>query len=73
MKRARMLEKLTKMALKLYDNFTWPGYYEVFTACSDWNSEHPDEEIFMCEMWKADGHEHDGLMIEDDVFYYEED
>ena len=54
----------------------------IYTACRTcYSADSPiniydkadDEEIFMAEIYKADGYEHDGLMVEDDIFYYEED
>ena len=43
----------------------------IWRLCLDWNREHPDEEIFMCD-YQSDGSECvDGFMIEDDVWVFE--
>lgn len=71
MTRADMIEKLFEMANELAKNYTWDKYYEIFDTCCNWNREHEEsEEIFVCEIYKEDGYENDGIMVEDDYFLY---
>ena len=66
-----MMKKALKITGKNSDNWTRSAENEIWRMAYDWNDEHEDEEIFMCEMSKADGDEHDGFCIEDDYFVYE--
>lgn len=68
MNRDQVISKMYEMANKI-------GIREeadaIWALCSDWNREHPDEEIFMCE-YQSDGSECvDGFMIEDDWWVFE--
>ena len=76
MSKDKMVLKLMKMAGEITgkntEKYTWEKYRKLWDMCYDWNSEHPDCEIFMCDMSKADGDEHDGFYIEDDYFIFED-
>lgn len=76
MTREQTISKMMDMANALIGNWTRAGEDEIWTMCSDWNSEHPDEEIFMCE---SDMDEYgntteyvNGFYIEDDHWIFEE-
>jgi hypothetical protein len=60
------------MANDLYkdhaENWTWTAEQKIWTICCDWNRDHEDEEIFMCETSDDDDNVN-GFMIEDDLFY----
>lgn len=79
MTRRETIEKMIQMAKEITgensENWTRDKENAIWDICYDWNREHYDghydeAEIFMCEMWKADGYEHDGFFIEDDYFCY---
>ena len=61
MTKDEMILNLMSMANQLVKNYTYELNKRMWTACLDWNREHPDEEIFMCET-------DDGFAIEDDVW-----
>lgn len=79
MERNEIIAKMMKMANEITgknsDNWTWDAERAIWRMCFDWNSEHEDEEIFMCEC------DHDeegnptesvcGFYIEDDWFIVE--
>ena len=52
-----------------WKNWTRDRENHLWDMCSDWNREHEDEEIFMCETSDDDDNVN-GFMIEDDPFYY---
>ena len=47
--RNEMIDRLMQMANTLTRDYSWDLYRSMFSTCIDWNSEHEDEEIFMCE------------------------
>ena len=53
MTREQIIEMMMDKANALVGNWTRAGEDEIWTMCSDWNSEHPDEEICMCERKNA--------------------
>lgn len=66
-KRETTLKKLYKMALDLSEKYDYKKNNEMWGLCSDWNSAHEDEEIFMCEDEDENGEFR--YFIEDDYFY----
>lgn len=71
MARQEMINKLMTMARELAKNYSWNRYMALFDMCCDWNRDHEEsEEIFVCEIYKADGYENDGIIVEDDYFCY---
>lgn len=76
MKREKMIDKLINQSLKILENertYSKEDELKIWGECLDWNSAHPDDEIFMCEY---SGHYNTtqviGYMIEDDIFIYPE-
>lgn len=68
-RKQKELNKLFKLAEELISDYTWEKYSKLWGECSDWNREHEDEEIFMCET--SDENDYvNGFMIEDYAFYY---
>ena len=73
MTRNETLKAMYKMANELVKDYSFDKNNALWEMAYDWNSEHEEsEEIFMCEIWKEDGYEHDGFMIEDDIWYFED-
>lgn len=71
--RERKFDELWDKLSALVKDYTFDAYCELISCCSDWNSEHPDDEIFMCELYKEDGYDNDGIMIENDYQLYEQE
>lgn len=72
-KRRKYLENMYKKANELVKNFTYEKNCELWDMAYSWNANHSEEEeIFMCEIWKEDGYDGDGFMIEDDYWYFED-
>lgn len=69
-KRETTLKKLYTMALELTKKYDYETNYKMWTLCLDWNSEHPEKEIFMCDDEDENGTYR--FFIEDDYFYYGE-
>lgn len=76
MKKEKMIDKLIRQSLKILENdksYSKEDELKIWRECSDWNSEHSDNEIFMCEY---SGHYSTtqviGYTIEDDIFIYPE-
>ena len=76
MKRDKMIDKLISQSLKILKDdksYSKCDELKIWEECSDWNSEHSNDEIFMCEY---SGHYSTtqviGYMIEDDIFIYPE-
>lgn len=73
-----MINKAKEITGSNSRNWTRDAENEIWTLASDWNSAHygsreaGEGEIFMCEIWKVDGYDYDGFMIEDDLFSYED-
>ena len=61
-----------KMADQLMVEYTLELNNKMWEMCYEWNSNHPDEEIFMSET-SDDEDNVNGFMIEDDVWYWKED
>lgn len=68
--RSEVLENLRKMANELSRNYSSELNRQMWRLCLDWNSDHGDAEIFMCESEDGDGR--DIFCIEDDYWYYGE-
>jgi hypothetical protein len=71
MTREKMIEKMVKAANKLRKEYSWEAQKEIWEMCLDWNSEHEDEEIFMCEHENEETGLVDGFYIEDDFWTFE--
>lgn len=72
MNRSKMVSKLNELANEIITEYTWEKFNEIFKLASDWNSKHIEkEEIFVAEIYAEDGYQNDGIMIEDDIYYYE--
>ena len=67
MTRNAMLKKLIGMARKLEQKYDYETNYRMWTLCNDWNRDHEDEEIFMCEDYDDDDRYR--FFIEDDFYY----
>lgn len=61
------LKRLYEMANELAKKYDYEKNYDMWSLCCDWNSEHEDEEIFMCEDEDENGEYR--YFIEDDYFY----
>ena len=61
MTKDEMILNLMSMANQLVKDYSYDLNKRMWRTCLDWNDEHPDEEIFMCET-------DDGFAIEDDVW-----
>ena len=73
MTRNSYIKEMFKKANDLVDNYTWEKNCELWDMAYDWNAKHlEDEEIFMCEIYKEDGYEGDGFMIEDDYWLFKD-
>lgn len=72
MTKKQMIEKLVSMAVaisgKNRGNATFDKVQEIWTLCCDWNMEHEDDEIFMCEHESEETGFVDGFYIEDDAY-----
>ena len=64
-KRDKVLEKMHNICNELTKNYTWDQYNLLCAICSDWNNDHEDEEIFLCDT-------DDGIAIEDDIYRFAE-
>lgn len=71
MNREQLISKMFDMANKLLNNWAREGENAIWKLCIDWNMEHPDEEIFMCEYQSDDSEYVNGFMIEDDWWVFE--
>lgn len=68
MSREQVLSRMYDMANKVE---TKEELDAIWALCSDWNREHPDEEIFMSD-YQSDGSDYvNGFMIEDDWYIFE--
>lgn len=70
--RSEMIAQLMQMADRLTQDYSWGLYRAMFSTCIDWNSEHEDEEIFMCEDCFNGSETVNGVYIEDDYWIFEE-
>lgn len=61
MTKDQMIDKLVGMANELVKGYTYDLNKTMWRTCLDWNDEHEDEQIWMCET-------DDGFAIEDDVW-----
>lgn len=68
-RKQKKLNKLFSMADELTRNYTWDGEMKIWEECSDWNREHEDEEIFMCEV-AIDSEYVNEFMIEDYTYTF---
>lgn len=66
-KRETVLKKLYKMAQELARAYDRDKYNAMWELCYEWNSEHGEAEIFMCEDEDEAGEFR--YYIEDDYFY----
>lgn len=76
MTREQLISDMMDKANKLVGNWTRAGEDEIWRMCCEWNSEHPDEEIFMCESDMdefGNTTEHvNGFYIEDDHWIFDD-
>lgn len=65
--RDKTIAVINKIALTLIDRktYTRDSYDRCFTLANDYNREHEESEICVCEL-------EDGIMIEDETFYFED-
>lgn len=71
MDKEQVLNKMINMANKLLDGWTREKENAIWTLCLIWNTEHPEDEIFMCEYQSEDSEYVNGFMIEDDYWVFE--
>ncbi len=71
MTRDKMIEKLMEMASELIKSYDYEKNNKMWELCSDWNTEHEDEEIFMSDV-AGDDNVVNGFMIEDYIYYWED-
>ncbi len=70
--RDEMIRTLMEKARELVKNYTWDASCELWSMCSDWNTDHEEcDEIFMSDT-SDDDNVVNGFMIEDYVFIYED-
>ena len=68
-KREKVLEKMFKLAVDVVDNYTAEKNNKLWDMSLDWNREHEDCEIIMCETCDDNGNVN-GFMIEDYPYYF---
>lgn len=75
MKRDEVIAKMFEMAVQITgensDNWTWEAQTAIWDMCSDWNAEHDESEILMCDYQTEDSEFVNGFMIEDYWFVVE--
>lgn len=71
MTRAEVIAEMIKRANSLLKAWDREIFDSIWSMCLDWNSEHEDEEIFMCEYQSDDSEYVNGFMIEDDYWVFE--
>lgn len=69
MKRNETINLMVRLANILQKAYSYELCHKIWSICSDWNSEHPDEEILMCEHANDDNIV-DGFYIEDDYWVF---
>lgn len=76
MTKAQVIRKMYEKANMVMRNWTRDGENEIWDMALNWNRNHEDDEIFMCEFSQdAEGNDTErvtGFMIEDDFWLYEE-
>jgi hypothetical protein len=74
MTREETIYSMMRKANDIYKNgWTRDSEDEIWSICSDWNSEHDeDEEIFMCEHENEETGLVDGFYIEDDSWAFQD-
>lgn len=74
MTREETIKKMMKLANEIMGkngkNWTRQKEDEIWNLSLDYNRDHEDDEIFMCEY--GDGDDVEGFMIEDDYWLYED-
>ena len=68
MNREQLISRMFDMANKVE---TRDDADAIWKLCLDWNREHPDEEIFMCDYQSDDSEYVNGFMIEDVYWVFE--
>ena len=71
MTREKVIKEMIRRANALLKNWNRELFDSIWTMCLDWNREHEDEEIFMCEYQSDDSEYVNGFMIEDDYWVFE--
>lgn len=71
MTKTQVIDQMVKKANALLKGWTRDGENEIWNMALDWNREHEDDEIFMCEYQSEDSATVNGFMIEDDYWCFE--
>lgn len=69
--REETIRVMIQKATNLLKNWSRDEEDVIWTMCSDWNSKHENEEIFMCEYQSEESETVNGFMIEDDYWVFE--
>lgn len=72
MQKINLIEKLIHYVNEHFSTWSFDDYCAVQRRISDWNSEHEDDEIFMCDISNREDDVCNGFMIEDVCFYFED-
>ena len=71
MEREKVIMEMIRRANSLLKSWNRDLFDSIWTMCLDWNREHEDDEIFMCEYQSDDSEYVNGFMIEDDYWVFE--
>ena len=66
------IEIMLLKANELTKKYSYDLYSEIWEMASDWNRNHEDEEIFMCDYQSDNSEFVNGFMVEDYVFIIED-
>ena len=69
MDRNETINLMVRLANILQKAYSYQLCQEIWKICSEWNSENPEDEIFMCEHTDCDNVV-DGFYIEDDYWIF---
>lgn len=67
-----LIGKLIDYTTTHINNWSWDNYSYIQSTISDWNTDHEDDEIFMCDISNREDEVCNGFMIEDECFYFED-
>lgn len=68
MTKQKVIEQMVQIANELTKNYTWDKFNALLDLCSDWNEEHEEEYIFMCDHVSEETGLTNGFYIEDDYW-----
>lgn len=71
MEREKVIMEMIRRANSLLKSWNRDLFDSIWTMCIDWNREHEDDEIFMCEYQSDDSEYVNGFVIEDDYWVFE--